>query len=570
MNTCGWVIRASLLLAAGAASAQQPQPQPQVAPSGVQQSPLSQLRSGREAGNNAQILTTGIRSVPDAGYAPSLPSNHALIITVSEYQKSPLPGVLTDRKLGIELAHRFGVPPQNIVELSEKQVTRDGLKQAFAGMNEVMMPGDKLYVYFSGHGARYFNKATGQCTESLVMQDMRVVTNAEFANMIKPLSAKADKTVVMLDSCHSGGVALAAGSRSLAASYRPKFSAEASSPQCSLAVNLGSFSQARGIDFHTTDHNMVILAAARNNEVAWDTSKGGAMTYNFAQCLAGGAADTDHSGELSMQELTACVQARLDKTQEDAARQHATLAGNAALVPAFSEGQPNSAPAATPPAAASAPSAGSPPAAPGNPPVGASSAPPPPAAVAPPVAIDTLAALNDIFNQRDDRWQVDATLASPSLKIGSNLSMSVRSAREGFVYLFYRGTQPDSLYLLFPNSLDSSNTIKANQALKLPRQEWSVTALGPKGTDYLLVMVTDTPRDFSALALPAEYVSQAGPFEKIRPSAQAVARIGQAATLSAAVAKKECQSTDAKRDLGVARHCSNVFGATMVSLQETE
>jgi len=194
MSTCGWVIRAALVLAASAASAQQ-QAQPQVAPSGVQQSPLSQLRNGREAGNNAQILTTGIRSVPDAGYAQALPSNHALIITVSEYQKSPLPGVLTDRKLGIELAQRFGVPPQNIAELSEQQVTREGLKQAFASLNQLMMPGDKLYVYFSGHGARYFNKATGQCTESLVMQDMRVVTNAEFANMIKPLSAKADKTV---------------------------------------------------------------------------------------------------------------------------------------------------------------------------------------------------------------------------------------------------------------------------------------------------------------------------------------------------------------------------------------
>lgn len=531
------VITATLLLAAGAASAQQPPATPD-----VQQSPLSQLRNGREAGNNAQILTTGIRSVPDAGYAQAVPSNHALIITVSEYQKSPLPGVLTDRKLGIELAKRFGVPPQNIVELSEQQVTREGLKQAFAALNQTLMPGDKLYVYFSGHGARYFNKATGQCTESLVMQDMRVVTNAEFANMLKPLSAKADKTVVMLDSCHSGGVAQAAGSRSLAAQYRAKFSPEASSPQCSLAVNLGSFSQARGIDFHTTDHNMVILAAARNNEVAWDTSKGGAMTYNFEQCLAGGAADADHSGALSMQELAACVQARLDKTQEDSARQHATLAGNAALVPAFSDAQANSPPA---PAA-------------------------PPAAVAATPAIDTLATLNDIFNQRDDRWQVDAAPASPSLKIGSNLSMSVRSARDGYVYLFYRGTQPDSLYLLFPNSLDSANAIKANQSLKLPRQDWSVTALGPKGTDYLMVMVTDTPRDFSALALPAEYVSQAGPFEKIRSSAQAVARIGQAAVLSAAVAKKECQSTDAKRDLGVARRCSNVFGATLVSLQETE
>lgn len=523
------------------------------APPQVAHSPLSQLPSGREAGNNGQILTTGIRTAqPDANFAEPLPSNHALIITVSEYQKSPLPGVLTDRKLGIELAQRFGVPPQNIVELSERQVTREGLKQAFADMNQNMMPGDKLYVYFSGHGARYFNKATGQCTESLVMQDMRVVTNTEFAGMIRPLSAKADKTVVMLDSCHSGGVAQAAGSRSFAAGYRPKFSAQASSPQCSLAVNLGSFSQARGVDFHTTDHNMVILAAARNNEVAWDTSKGGALTYNFEQCLAGGAVDTDHSGALSMQELTACVQARLDKTQEESARQHATLAGNAALVPAFSDAPPGG-PATLSAAAATAGNAAT-----------------PPATDSAPVPIDTLATLNDIFNQRDDRWQVDAVLASSTLKIGSALSMSVRSARDGYVYVFYRGSRPDSLYLLFPNTLDSANALKANQSLQLPRQDWSVTALGPQGTDYLMVMVTDTPRDFSSLALPAEYVSQSGPFEKIRPTAQAAASVGQAALFSAAASHKECQSTEPKRDLGVARRCSNVFGATLVSLQETE
>jgi Caspase domain/Domain of unknown function (DUF4384) len=549
-------IRATVLIVvSSAAFGQQQAPSPQVqqnASPQVQQSPLSQLRSGREAGNNNQILTTGIRTVqPDANYAQQLPSNHALIITVSEYQKSPLPGVLTDRKLGIELAQRFGVPPQNVVELSEQQVTREGLKQAFADMNQVVMPGDKLYVYFSGHGARYFSKATGQCTESLVMQDMRVVTNTEFANMIKPLSAKADKTIVMLDSCHSGGVAQAAGSRSLAAQYRPKFSPEASSPQCSLAVNLGSFSLSRGVDFHTTDHNMVILAAARNNEVAWDTSKGGAMTYNFEQCLAGEAVDTDHSGALSMQELTACVQARLDKTQEDAARQHATLAGNSALVPAFSDPQPSTAPAQV--NAASATSGGA-----------------PATSTAAPAVIDTLATLNDIYGQRDDRWQVQTSLASSTLKIGSNLSMSIRSQRDGFVYLFYRGTQPDSFYLLFPNSLDAANTIKANQDLKLPRQDWSVTALGPKGTDHLMVMVTDTPRDFSALALPADYVSQSGPFQKFRPTAQAIARIGQIATLSAAVAKKECQSDDASRDLGVARRCSNVFGASLVTVQETD
>ena len=175
----------------------------------VAASPLAQLSGGREAANNDRIVTTGIRS-------PVLPSNHALIITVSEYKRSPLPGVLTDRKLGIELAQRFGVPMENIVELSEDQVTREGLKQALADMNQVIMPGDKLFIYFSGHGARYFNKATNQCTESIVMQDMRVVSNGEFADMIKPLSARTDKTIVMLDSCPSGGVAQAATTRALA------------------------------------------------------------------------------------------------------------------------------------------------------------------------------------------------------------------------------------------------------------------------------------------------------------------------------------------------------------------
>jgi hypothetical protein len=237
-----------------------------------------------------------------------------------------------------------------------------------------------------------------------------------------------------------------------------------------------------------------------------------------------------------MQELTDCVQARLDKTQENSALQHATLVGNARLVPAFSD---STAPA------------------------------PAPAADAPPARIDTLATLNDIYSLRDDRWVVEAKLDRPVLKIGSNLNLSVRSQRDGFVYLFYQGTQPDSFYLLFPNQLDSANAIAANQDLALPRSDWSVTALGPRGTDHLLVMVTETARDFSALALPAEYVSQAGPFEKIGGTPQAVARIGQIAALSAAASKPACQS-GASRDLGVARKCSNVFGANLIGIEEVE
>jgi hypothetical protein len=165
---------------------------------------------------------------------------------------------------------------------------------------------------------------------------------------------------------------------------------------------------------------------------------------------------------------------------------------------------------------------------------------------------------------------VDATPAAASLKIGGNLSLSIRSQRPGYVYVFYRGTTPDSFYLLFPNQLDSANSIAANQEMKLPRKEWSVSALGPKGTDHLMVMVTETPRDFSNLALPSQYVSQSGPFEKFQPTAAAVASIGQAATLSSALKQPECSSTAGTRDLGVARRCSNVFGASVLSVEETD
>ena len=527
----------------------------QVAPPAVQVSPLAQVPNGREAANNNRILTTGVRST-------RLPSNHALIITVSEYPRSPLPGVVTDRALGVEMAQRFGVPAKNIVELSEQQVTREGLARALQEMNQVMMPGDKLFIYYSGHGARFFNKDTNQCEESIVMQDMHFVSKNEFAQMIRPLSKKADKTIVVLDSCHAGGVAQTASTRSMSGmgEMRPKFSPEASSAQCSQAVNVGTFSQSRGIDLATTDNNIVILAAARKNEVAWATSHGSSLTYNFEQCLNGGATDSDRSGSISMQELTDCVQARLDKTQDESIRQHATLAGNAALVPAFS-GSPADTAGAAP---GGAQSAG---AKPGG--VGRTGVDTPgvdtPGVDTP--GVDTLATLNDIYHQRDDRWDVKVKLDQPTLKIGSNLALSVRSSRDGYVYVFYRGTQPDSFYLLFPNQLDSSNVLAANYELRLPRENWTVTALGPRGTDHILVMVTESARDFSSLSLPAEYVSASGPFDKIRPTVQAAARIGQIATLSAAVKNPQC--TSATRDLGIAHACSNVFGANLVSVEET-
>jgi hypothetical protein len=40
--------------------------------------------------------------------------------------------------------------------------------------------------------------------------------------------------------------------------------------------------------------------------------------------------------------------------------------------------------------------------------------------------------------------------------------------------------------------------------------------------------------------------------------------------LSAAAGKAACRDAAAKRDLGVSRQCSNVFGAALVSVEETD
>jgi hypothetical protein len=508
----------------------------------VQQSPLATVKNGRASTNNNRILTTGIRS-------PPLPSNHALLISVSAYPRSPLPGVLKDRAIARELAERFGVPPDNIVQVSEKEVTREGVQRALDKLEPKVLPGDKLYIYFSGHGARLLDKSTGQCVESLVMQDLTTLAKDEFADMVKPLSAKADKTIVMLDACHAGGVAEQAATRDInSALHRPraKFNTEVSSAACGNPVNLRSFSGTRGIELETTENNLVVLAAARKNEVAWDTEDGGAMTYSFLQCVKGEASDKDRSGSLSMQELTECVQARLDADEDQGVLQHLTLTGNGDLIPGFMQDSP----APQPPAPQPQPSP----------------APAPPQ----PVQINTLAALNDIYSQRDDRWNVQVTLSKPVLKVGSDqLDFNVVSQHDGFLYVFYLGTSPDSFYLLFPNKLDPQNPIKAGETIRLPRPSWTINALGPAGTDHILVMVTQTPRDLGDYSLPERYVSLAGPFGKIQASTDSAAHLDQVAALSKSFRSPECITSEG-RDTQVAQRCSNVFGAALLSVEERE
>ena len=90
------------------------------------------------------------------------------------------------------------------------------------------------------------------------------------------------------------------------------------------------------------------------------------------------------------------------------------------------------------------------------------------------------------------------------MKIGRDtLRIEVRAKRAGYLYLLMAGTDDSHFFQLFPNALDSAHRILADTWVRLPRDGWAIRADGPAGTDQFLVMVTPSPRDFSAAGLAA-------------------------------------------------------------------
>jgi hypothetical protein len=87
----------------------------------------------------------------------------------------------------------------------------------------------------------------------------------------------------------------------------------------------------------------------------------------------------------------------------------------------------------------------------------------------------------------------------------------------------------------------------------LPGKNWEVVAGGPAGTETLLVMVTDAPRDLSALAQ-----EKTGPFMKTLLGGDGRARLQW--ILSNGTPGKDCGKPGAAS-------CSDAFGASLLKLE---
>lgn len=412
---------------------------------------------------------------------PAAAESHALIMTISAYQGGvpPLHGVAHDGESARSIARSMGVKDANMRHYRDGELTLAGMQRAFDELQERVADGDQVFIYFSGHGGRQLVRVPGErCAESLITVEGMGFIDVELESRLKRLAAKAQKLVVLLDACHSGG-ATQRSIRGKKPEFAAKFFARSGPDECERPINvltrsLGAASRSAG----SGAGNYVYIAAARDNEVSLDMpAKGGVATQAWRDCINGAASDRDGSGGLSAAEIQACAQDKINAQLQGIKGflpHHVTVAGNPNAVLSFPERNV-------------------------------------------PVKTSAYNALLDIYNSRDDRRSVSLQSAKSAFRIGKDdVDFSLTSSHAGYAYLLMVGSDGKSFDMLFPNQLDSANAVEAGQTLRLPRPNWQIKAGGPAGRNHLLAIVADSPREFAKIGM-----QPAGPFSMLAASADA-------------------------------------------------
>ena len=455
---------------------------------------------------SAAVLATAVQAQPTP---PVRNTRHALVIGIGEYLDPNVPtlkGIPHDMVSAQRMAAAMAIPAANIRVLRDQDATADRIRAEISALNARVADGDRVFIYYSGHGTRTFDEQVKQdgCTEGLLATDGQVLTNVEMGQRLAPLAQRTDKMLVFYDACLSGGVAGAPfRTRSLniaGAAITPKFTRVGAPAICAQPSNFRTRSLALVMQQEQAlPQNVVHVAASRPDEVSFDSStQGGFATVGWRDCLLGQAKDLDGSGAITVDEVTRCAQAKVTAGlagQPGILGQQMTVVGNGNFVPAWM-GAAFAVPAVTVSAVPTVAAAVATAAAPALLPTPVRPPAAPPAHVATPAEV-----LGELHQQRDGSRRVVATVRKPRLKIGSDaLEIDITPARDGHLYIALAGSDGKSLYLLYPNDLATDNRVRAGQRVSLPSPGWEVIAGGPVGVETLLVMVTDAPRNLQSLA----------------------------------------------------------------------
>jgi Protein kinase domain/Domain of unknown function (DUF4384) len=145
-------------------------------------------------------------------------------------------------------------------------------------------------------------------------------------------------------------------------------------------------------------------------------------------------------------------------------------------------------------------------------------------------------ALEQVFEGRNRAHFVTATVLADTVRMGrGNVRFSITSSRPGYVYLMaLRSDQPD-VELFVPKTVEDNNHVEPGRPLTLPGPPRN--ARGQHGIEEFLAIVSDEPRDFSALRSASGNVSTSFRLEHLRldqePAGSTALLVGTVACASA-------------------------------------
>lgn len=225
---------------------------------------------------------------------------HALLIGIDAYPlEKQLFGCVNDVDAVHGVLGRLGVPPAQIRRLTsphkangDPPATLANLRRELAALATRVPPGERVFIYYSGHGLALPGPQGRFQREALVPVDvdaergLRVLYDTEVNAYLARLAAVTPYVVVMLDCCHAAGVPRDSGARSrnldLERDLR-RSAEEVAPPPVAEATRGGESYVGRSVD------DCQIIAACLNHEFAFEKAMGGkshgVLTRAFVQAL---------------------------------------------------------------------------------------------------------------------------------------------------------------------------------------------------------------------------------------------------------------------------------------------
>lgn len=276
-----------------------------------------------------------------AGWAaPAMAENHALIMWIGDYgdPRADLPGIDLDAGFAKKIATLMGVPDKNVFELANAKLTPQNVGAAMSAMHDRIKEGDKLFIYYSGHGTQMAARGNtaARCTEAMYVRG-GVFMDSDLQAALTRLGQKASQVVMMNDSCFSGGAATRSLTAPAEGDVKAKFlppdfkanTAVAAGYSCGDAVNTRGMTRSLStLEKDQRGPQVLYIAASTDTQVSFASKKGSFATLTWAQCLADSSSDSNRSGTINGEELQACAQGWLNKL---GVKQTIMLQGNTKL-----------------------------------------------------------------------------------------------------------------------------------------------------------------------------------------------------------------------------------------------